>query len=167
MAVKLLLLFAVSVFSFLRGCVSFPSPSVGTSTMFHRTASTAFASKSRLVAFNRLSNYGQMVEHGAMSGSGSRLFMSKSKKNKGGLLRADRVLSNRGWGSRSECFDLLKQRRVHQKVESKMKKILGPSEKISMNASLWVDAKYEVPRPPPLLRIYHKPKWVLSVMNDR
>lgn len=35
-----------------------------------------------------------------------------------------------------------------------------------MEASLWVDEKIEVPRPPPLLRVYHKPKWVLSVMND-
>jgi 23S rRNA pseudouridine2605 synthase len=86
---------------------------------------------------------------------------------KGQLFRADRVLSNRGLGSRSECFDLLRQRRVYQKVKSEMKLVLGPSEKITMEASLWVDGKTEVPKPPPLLRIYHKPKWVLSVMNDK
>eukprot|EP00980_Cylindrotheca_fusiformis_P010764 scaffold2435_cov121-Cylindrotheca_fusiformis.AAC.4 len=33
-------------------------------------------------------------------------------------------------------------------------------------ASLWIDRKTEVPKPPPLLRIYNKPKWVLSVMHD-
>jgi len=167
MAVALFVLLVVAVFSSFQGCVSFPSPPVG--IMFHRAASTglSFASNSRLVAFNRLFNYGQTGGHAAMSGSGaSRLYMSKGKKKKGGLLRADRVLSNRGWGSRSECFDLLKQRRVHLKVGSSMKKLSGPSEKISMDASLWVDVKHEVPGPPPLLRVYHKPKWVLSVMND-
>eukprot|EP00536_Pseudo-nitzschia_multiseries_P013621 jgi/Psemu1/310109/fgenesh1_kg.594_\ len=35
-----------------------------------------------------------------------------------------------------------------------------------MDASLFVDGKKEVPKLPPLLRVYHKPKWVLSVMND-
>ncbi|OEU15181.1 pseudouridine synthase [Fragilariopsis cylindrus CCMP1102] len=35
-----------------------------------------------------------------------------------------------------------------------------------MNVSLFVDGKIEVPKPPPILRIYNKPKWVLSVMND-
>ena len=47
-----------------------------------------------------------------------------------------------------------------------MKRILGPKEQISMEASLWVDGKIEVARPPPLLRVNHKPKWVLSVMNN-
>ena len=89
----------------------------------------------------------------------------KGKKNKS-LFRADRVLSNRGWGSRSECHDLLRQKRVFQQVNSEMKRILGPSQKISMDASLFVDGKEEVAKPPPMLRIYHKPKWVLSVMND-
>jgi len=35
-----------------------------------------------------------------------------------------------------------------------------------MDVSLFVDGKIEVAKPPPLLRVYHKPKWVLSVMND-
>ena len=89
-----------------------------------------------------------------------------NKKKDKSLFRADRVLSNRGWGSRSECFDLLKKKRVFQEIDSEMKCILGPKEKIPMDASLFVDAKTEVPKPPPLLRVYHKPKWVLSVMND-
>jgi 23S rRNA pseudouridine2605 synthase len=96
--------------------------------------------------------------------------------NSSSLFRADRVLSNRGWGSRSECFEILKQKRVFQKVVGsgdgsntdgvEMKRLPGPSEKIPMNASLFVDGKIEVAMPPPLLRIFHKPKWMLSVMND-
>lgn len=97
---------------------------------------------------------------------------SKTKKKRmppatGKTFRADRVLSNRGWGSRSECFDILKQRRVFQKFgDGEAFPVLGPSEKISMNADIWIDNKIQVPLPPPLLRVYHKPKWVLSVMND-
>lgn len=82
------------------------------------------------------------------------------------LFRADRVLSNRGWGSRSECFDLLKKKRVFQKKGLEMECISGPKQKIPMDASIFVDGKNEVPQLPPLLRVYHKPKWVLSVMND-
>jgi 23S rRNA pseudouridine2605 synthase len=90
----------------------------------------------------------------------------KQKKNKS-TFRADRVLANRGWGSRSECHDLLRQKRVFQKVQdSTLKRILGPSEKIAMDAHLFVDGKIEIPMPPPLLRVFHKPKWMLSVMND-
>ena len=94
---------------------------------------------------------------------------AKKKRNKNkekSLFRADRVLSNRGWGSRSECFELLKKKRVFQKIDSELKCILGPKEKIPMDASLFVDGKKEVQKLPPLLRVYHKPKWVLSVMKD-
>mmetsp|Transcript_4909 Transcript_4909/g.7406 ORF Transcript_4909/g.7406 Transcript_4909/m.7406 type:complete len:325 (-) Transcript_4909:287-1261(-) len=97
--------------------------------------------------------------------SSSSILLAK-KKSGNATFRADRVLSNRGWGSRSECSELLKQRRVFQKVDSKMERINSPSEKISIEASLWIDGKMEVPTPPPLLRVYNKPKWVLSVMND-
>eukprot|EP00531_Pseudo-nitzschia_arenysensis_P011364 CAMPEP_0116119028 /NCGR_PEP_ID=MMETSP0329-20121206/2421_1 /TAXON_ID=697910 /ORGANISM="Pseudo-nitzschia arenysensis, Strain B593" /LENGTH=208 /DNA_ID=CAMNT_0003612699 /DNA_START=385 /DNA_END=1008 /DNA_ORIENTATION=- len=47
-----------------------------------------------------------------------------------------------------------------------MKCISGPKQKIPMDAALFVDGKKEVPNLPPLLRVYHKPKWMLSVMND-
>lgn len=43
----------------------------------------------------------------------------------------------------------------------------GPDHKTISQASLWIDRKIEVAKPPPLLRIYNKPKWVLSVMNDK
>ena len=35
-----------------------------------------------------------------------------------------------------------------------------------MDADIWLDDRVQIPMPPPLLRVYHKPKWVLSVMND-
>lgn len=60
---------------------------------------------------------------------------NKSRMNPSKTYRADRVLSNRGWGSRSECFDLLKQRRVFQKVHSAMQRVQGPSEKLPMEVS--------------------------------
>lgn len=95
---------------------------------------------------------------------------SKGKNNKT-LFRADRVLANRGWGSRSECHELLRQKRVFLKVGDSddnqgMQRLAGPKEKIAMDAPLFVDGKIQVALPPPLLRVYHKPKWVLSVMND-
>jgi len=100
-------------------------------------------------------------------GGGRPVPRKKNNKNKENVFfRADRVLSNRGWGSRSECFELLKKKRVFQEIDSKMICILGPKQKISMNASIFIDGKKEVPKLPPLLRVYHKPKWVLSVMND-
>jgi 23S rRNA pseudouridine2605 synthase len=91
----------------------------------------------------------------------------RAAAEQGQIYRADRVLANRGWASRSECFELLKQKRVYQKVGSEMIQVLGPSEKLPMGASLWVDGNVEVANPPPLLRVYHKPKWVLSVMGDK
>ncbi len=98
----------------------------------------------------------------------------RKDQNSPALYRADRVMANRGWGSRSQCFDILKQKRVYQNVGSgdgnsldvEMKRISGPSEKIPMNAALFVDGKVKVAKPTPLLRIFHKPKWMLSVMND-
>jgi 23S rRNA pseudouridine2605 synthase len=94
-----------------------------------------------------------------MKGSGP-----KKITNRPSLLRADRVLSNRGWGSRSECFDALKQKRVKVFRDDKYQILTGPSDRIGMNDALWVDHK-EVPTIP-LLLVYHKPKWVLSVLKD-
>jgi len=115
------------------------------------------------------------------------------------LYRADRVLANRMENlSRSDCTKLLKERRVFQKARAtfqhseeieisrdRLEVIRGPSQKISMNADLWIrdnkrhskspetdDAELssspyqQVPPVPPLLMVFHKPKWVLSVMSD-
>jgi 23S rRNA pseudouridine2605 synthase len=45
------------------------------------------------------------------------------------------------------------------------RRVTGPKHKVSMRAPLRIDAT-EVPMPPPLLYVYHKPKWVLSVRSD-
>ena len=82
------------------------------------------------------------------------------KKRDRDLLRVDRVLSNRGWGSRSECADLI----VHRRVSTPLGRLTSPSEKITMDTPLFVD-RTPVPHIP-LLLAYHKPKWVLSVLND-
>jgi hypothetical protein len=105
------------------------------------------------------------------------------------LYRADRVLANRSGKSRSECFELLKEKRIWQvdpaasasassdtsasssdgsdssgSVKRKVL-VMGPSVKMSMHAPLWVDQE-PVPLPPQLLQVYHKPVWVLSVRSD-
>jgi hypothetical protein len=100
------------------------------------------------------------------------------------LYRADRVLANRSGRSRSECFDLLQEKRVWQyeqydpnetnndsdsdnDTSSKLKVLVkGPSIKISMHTPLWIDQTETVPLPPQLLHVYHKPVWVLSVRSD-
>lgn len=88
----------------------------------------------------------------------------KNISNRAPLFRADRVLSNRGWGTRSECHQVLKQRRVRVKRGTTDMILKGPSDRIDMDDEIWVDGK---PIPTiPLLLAYHKPKWVLSVMSD-
>ncbi|KAL7563129.1 hypothetical protein ACA910_012310 [Epithemia clementina (nom. ined.)] len=44
--------------------------------------------------------------------------------------------------------------------------IPGPSHRIAMDSVLFVNKKEPVPPLPPLLMVYHKPKWVLSVRGD-
>ena len=89
------------------------------------------------------------------------------KKNKD-LFRADRVLSNRGMGTRKESFALLKERRIMMINEETGDRVAlkGPSDKIPMDAKLLLDGTHEVPPPPPLLYIYHKPKNMLSAMKE-
>jgi len=94
------------------------------------------------------------------SGSGPRKI-----RNRPELYRADRVLANRGWGTRSESSEVLKQKRVKvQREDGKTELVKGPSDRIGMDDPIFVDGK-KVPVIP-LLQVYHKPKWVLSVMND-
>jgi hypothetical protein len=101
------------------------------------------------------------------------------------LYRADRVLANRSGRTRSECFNLLQEKRVWQidpnandrtdedstdgstSVGGKRKVlVMGPSEKLSMHTPLWLDQTEEVELPPQLLNVYNKPVWVLSVRSD-
>jgi len=85
---------------------------------------------------------------------------AKNGNSKPQSLRLERVLSNRGHGSRSEVAVLVRQGRV--RVESKVVK--SPSEKIPSDASITVDG-VEVGAVP-LLMAYHKPLNVLSSMGD-
>lgn len=83
------------------------------------------------------------------------------------LYRADRVLANRTGKSRSECGQWLKQRRVVLVgQDDNVHHLSGPSTKISMHANLLLDKTYKIPPLPPLLMVYHKPKWILSVRTD-
>ena len=89
-----------------------------------------------------------------------KLYQRKHPKD---TFRADRVLSNRTGKTRKECFQLLKEHRV---FDSDGNAIHGPSMKIPMRTVLTIDRDEPVPLPPPLLMVYHKPKWVLSVRKD-
>jgi pseudouridine synthase len=86
------------------------------------------------------------------------------------LTRIDKLLAHRGVGTRSETFDLAKARRVsyasHPNASHEERvRIRGPREKVPFDASLFLDGNL-LPGPPPLLLVYHKPKFVLSVMED-
>ncbi len=84
--------------------------------------------------------------------------------------RIDKVLAHRGVGSRSQTFELAKAKRIAWATRidaphSERSRICGPKEKVPFDAALFLDGKL-MPGPPPLLLVYHKPKYVLSVMED-
>jgi 23S rRNA pseudouridine2605 synthase len=99
----------------------------------------------------------------------------KQKQKKKGpkkvtLQRIDKVLADRGLGTRSTTFELAKSHRIataeHPDVPFEERTVIrGPSQKVQSNATLFIDGKL-IPGPTPLLMIYHKPKWMLSVMED-
>jgi 23S rRNA pseudouridine2605 synthase len=78
----------------------------------------------------------------------------------GPSLRLERILSNRGAGSRREVAAYIKSGRV--RVDGKVVK--SPSEKV-LEASCIILDKAEV-KPVPLLVAFHKPLDVLSAMGD-
>ncbi|KAL3768871.1 hypothetical protein ACHAWO_013157 [Cyclotella atomus] len=86
------------------------------------------------------------------------------------MQRIDKVLADRGLGTRSKTFELAKSGRIatasHENVPFEERTVIrGPSEKVRSNAILFIDGKL-LPGPTPLLMAYHKPKWMLSVMED-
>lgn len=95
---------------------------------------------------------------------------TKSKGNKGKikeLFRADKVLSQRANLSRSQSFDYLQRRRVAMKDdEDKLIPVTGPKVKIPMDSILYMDGK-PIPQLPPILVAFHKPKYVLSAMEEK
>lgn len=97
----------------------------------------------------------------------------KKGKGKGGaaankLFRADKVVSTRASISRSQAFDVLKRRRIAWKKtnDSDLIPVKGPKEKIAMDAILFMDGK-PIPDLPPILIAYHKPKYMLSAMQEK
>ena len=97
----------------------------------------------------------------------TRLLAASKKKKTSSSLRADRVVSNRSGMSRSESSKLLQERRIWQKgPNGEFIALAGPSVKINTSTNLWIDQTHLIPPPPPLLAVYHKPKWVLSVRKD-
>ena len=92
----------------------------------------------------------------------------KKKKKVNKLFRADKVISTRASLSRSQAFDILKRRKVAWKKahDSELIPIKGPKEKIQMDAILVLDGKI-IPNLPPILIAYHKPKFMLSAMQEK
>ena len=114
------------------------------------------------------------------------------------LQRIDKVLADRGLGTRSKTFELAKSGRIataaspdgewrrcihnkfpvwkyilsvlnnysfHEVPFEERTVIRGPKQKVRSNAILFIDGKL-IPGPAPLLMVYHKPKFMLSVMED-
>jgi hypothetical protein len=108
------------------------SSSFSSTPIIHKSHARNMLSGLTLVRSSRRLQWHASIRSYSSSSSLCAKKMSDSNKT----YRADRVLSNRGWGSRSECFDLLKQKRVFQKINSGMQRVQGPSEKLSMEVSM-------------------------------
>ena len=74
--------------------------------------------------------------------------------------RLERIISNRGIGSRNEVAKLFKQGRVS--IDGKV--VYSGANKYPVNIEVKIDD--EISKPIPLLAIYHKPIGVHSVMRD-
>jgi len=91
----------------------------------------------------------------------SRLVISSQpSKSTVDLMRLERILSNRGVGSRREVSEIIKGGRVFYNG----KVIKSPAERLPIDSILTV--KGVVINPVPLLVAYHKPLDVLSSMGD-
>jgi len=95
---------------------------------------------------------------------------NKKKAAAAALQRIDKVLADRGVGTRSQTFELAKAKRITmasypEAPHEERTRIKGPKEKVPSNAALFLDGKL-LPSAAPLLLVYHKPKFVLSVMED-
>lgn len=103
---------------------------------------------------------------------------SKSKQ----LFRAERVLANRSGRSRAECHKLLTKYAISileedenedepptsttETVDASRLRVISSKEQIPMTARIFINKKFEVPSVPPLLMVFHKPKWMLSTMGS-
>lgn len=98
--------------------------------------------------------------------------LSSGKKSttrkKVSLQRIDKVLADRGVGTRSQTFELAKAKRITMAScpeAAERTRIKGPKEKVPSDATLFLDGNL-LPPAAPLLLLYHKPKFVLSAMED-
>jgi hypothetical protein len=88
------------------------------------------------------------------------MFIHSSKQTLGGTVRLDRILSNRGIGSRKEALTRIKQGRV--RVDGIVVK--APSQKFPVDSSITIDGQKV--NTVPLLMAFHKPLNILSSMGD-
>lgn len=87
-------------------------------------------------------------------------FSIKSTSNKVVHQRLERIISNRGLGSRNDVAKLFKQGRIS--INGKV--IHSGAEKYPIDVRVEVDGELSLPIP--LLAIYHKPIGIHSVMRD-
>jgi pseudouridine synthase len=104
------------------------------------------------------------------SSNTSRKKKASNKTKKTSLQRIDKVLADRGLGTRSQTFELAKAKRItmasHPDAPHEERiRIAGPKVKVPSGCALFLDGNL-LPAAAPLLLIYHKPKFVLSVMED-
>ncbi len=101
-----------------------------------------------------------MPQSSLFASSKNNLRMSSNSASK--RQRLERIISNRGVGSRKEIQALLKQGRVCINTEENT--VRGGADKHDVNVKVWVDG--EAIAPIPLLACYHKPVGVVSTMSD-
>lgn len=111
---------------------------------------------SLLVAFHSVPFHTWMIRGFSTSRVLKALKMIENPK----LQRIERIISNRGWGSRKEVAKLFRNGLV--KIDGI--KILSGATKVPADAEIEVDGmiSYEVP----LLALYHKPVGIHSTMGD-
>mmetsp|Transcript_14849 Transcript_14849/g.25281 ORF Transcript_14849/g.25281 Transcript_14849/m.25281 type:complete len:372 (+) Transcript_14849:23-1138(+) len=115
-------------------------------------------------------NGGVLMSMSSSPSSSSEIRKKKTPKKKMGVQRIDKVLADRGVGTRSQTFEIAKGKRItmasHPDAPHEERtRIKGPKEKVPPDAALFLDGNL-LPSAAPLLLVYHKPKFVLSVMED-
>lgn len=90
----------------------------------------------------------------------AKLFSKMKSSNNVSYLRLERILSNRGVGSRNDVSKLLRQGRV--KINGEV--VLGGANKYPSNVEVDIDG--QIITSVPILALYHKPIGVISTMGD-
>jgi 23S rRNA pseudouridine2605 synthase len=88
------------------------------------------------------------------------LTSSSHQQQKKKRQRLERIISNRGVGSRRDVQKLIKQGRV------RINGVLAKSSSAQYDISIEVQIDGDIIEPVPLLALYHKPVGVLSTMSD-